>query len=111
MVGKLGRIAFGMLFLVRRHLSFQFLEPILKKDQQIRVGDGTQLFGLSYLVHQALAHFGWVDTFAHALGQSELDEAGHLVGSGLPDKTHDKTKAGFFAYLGKKPACDLGHRG
>ena len=111
MIGKFGCIAFGMLFLICHHFAFKFVEPVLKKDQQVRVGNRAQLFGLSHLVHQALTHFGWVDTFAHALGQSELNETGHFVGPGLPDKTHDKAKAGLFAYLGEKPACNLSHRG
>ena len=57
-----------------------------RKAPDVRIGDGHQLFRLRHLVHQALAHLRRVDTFAHALGQSEMNEARHLVVLGFADE-------------------------
>jgi hypothetical protein len=79
---------------VHQGLCLKFLKPILKEYQQIRVGDGPELFGMDDLVHQTPAHLRWVDTFAHALCQSQMDETGHLVALRLLHQVHQKSLAG-----------------
>jgi hypothetical protein len=42
---------FALLVEQGKHLMFQFIQPILEKDQQVRVGDGHELPGLRHPVH------------------------------------------------------------
>jgi hypothetical protein len=46
------------------------------------------LFGMGHFLHQALTHMGWIDTFVHAFGQSEMDQAGYLIGIALIQQAH-----------------------
>jgi len=43
----------------------------------------------------------WVDTFAHALGQSEVNETRHLVFLGFADEFQKELASGFFGQDGE----------
>ena len=73
-------------FSQRDHFVFQFVQPIFKQDQKLRVGDGHQLPRLRHPVHQLLTHLRWIDTFVQAFRQSEVHHAGNLVLTSVADE-------------------------
>jgi len=88
MGGQNGRILGTGFPNVLDDLVLQFLQPVFKQNQNLRVGYGFKLFGMGHFLHQALTHMGWIDTFVHAFGQSEMDQAGYLIGIALIQQAH-----------------------
>ena len=83
------------------YLFFELLQPVLEEYQDLRIGDRRQLPGLTNLFHQALAHLRRVDTFAHALGQSEVDHTGNLI-VGIPHEIQEEARSGLFIHIREK---------
>ncbi len=74
----------------RNYFLFYFVQPVFKQPQNFWFGHRFKLFGLEDLIHQALAHVRWIDTFVHALCQSKVNQTGHFVIAGISDQIHHK---------------------
>jgi hypothetical protein len=70
------------------NLIFQLFEPIFEQDQNFGVCYRHELFGLSNFINQILTHLRWVDTFAHALSESQMHHAREFITTGIPNKVH-----------------------
>jgi len=90
-----------MILQIMHDLLFQLIEPVFEKYQNIRFGDRHQLFGLGHFLDQALAHIGWVDTFAHAFGKSEIHHAGNFILTRAIDQICNKIHSALFVDMGK----------
>jgi len=93
--GKLACIQTAVFFDKLDNLIFQLFEPIFEQNQNFGVCYRHELLGLSNFINQILTHLRWVDTFAHALSESQMHHAREFISTGIPNKVHDESDAVF----------------